>query len=463
MNASNPNAPRSRDRRALLRVGAVAAVALVALVALWAIAGRQAEEVHPDGEHTLAGVPATGGLAAFDRDGDGFVYQCAMHPDVVRDEPGNCPICGMRLTRRAAGAPSDAAGASAGVVEIDPVTLQNLGVATAPVMVDVLEREVRTTGTFEASDAAREAVSLRIGGWVEQLYVNVEGQRVRRGQPLLRIYSPDLVATQEEYLLALRNREILGGEGGSDRLIQAAARRLELFGVSAAQIRELQRAGRVQTTLTLYAPASGTVTRKMVVEGMQAAPGQTLMEIVDLSQLWLQVAVPEHDLGWVRPGVRAAIEVPSFPDRPLTGRVSYIYDEMALDTRTGRARVVVPNPGGLLQTGMYATVTLYGAPSEPHPLVPSDAVIRTGEDAVVIVALGGGRFRPQRVTLGEEAGAMVQVLDGLDGTEEIVTRAQFLIDSEARLSGALAGLGTGAAPDDVRDGAATPMPPSHNH
>jgi multidrug efflux pump subunit AcrA (membrane-fusion protein) len=151
------------------------------------------------------------------------------------------------------------------------------------------------------------------------------------------------------------------------------------------------------------------------------------------------------------------------PDRPLTGRVSYVYDEMTLDTRTGRARVVVPNPGGLLRAGMYATVMLFGAPSEPHPLVPVDAVIRTGEDAVVIVALGGGRFRPQPVALGEEAGQMVQVLEGLDGTEQVVTRAQFLIDSEARLSGALAGLGTGATAGAEGDDAGSPMPPSHNH
>jgi multidrug efflux pump subunit AcrA (membrane-fusion protein) len=341
----------------------------------------------------------------------------------------------MTLTR------VSAAGASEpGTVAIDPVTLQNLGVATAPVVVGVLEREVRTTGTFEVDDRGREAVSLRVSGWVEELYVNVEGQRVRRGQPLLRIYSPDLVATQEEYLLALRNREILGSEGGSDRLVEAGRRRLELFGVSAAQVRELERTGRVQTAVTLYAPASGTVIDKQVVEGMEVRAGMTLMEIVDLSRLWLQVAVPEPDLGWVRPGVRAAVEVPAYPDREVTGQVEYVYDTLDPDSRTGRARVAVPNPGGLFRTGMYVTATLYGAPSAPHPLVPSDAVIRTGDEAVVVVALGGGRFRPQRVRLGEEAGAMVQVLAGLDGGEEVVVRAQFLIDSEARLSGALAGL-----------------------
>jgi multidrug efflux pump subunit AcrA (membrane-fusion protein) len=429
-----------------LRVGAVAAVALVALVALWALAGRRGEDQHPDGEHALAGVPATGGLAAFDLDGDGFVYQCAMHPDVVRDEPGNCPICGMTLTRRAAAVPAGSAANAEGVIEIDPTTVQNLGVATAPVVVEPLERELRTTGSFEVDDRGREAVSLRVSGWVEDLFVNVEGQRVRRGQPLLRLYSPDLVATQEEYLLALRNREILGGAAGGDRLIEASRRRLQLFGVGDAQIRELGSTGRVQTTVTLYAPASGTVVDKTVVEGMEVRAGQTLMEIVDLSRLWLQVAVPEPDVGWVRPGVRAAVDVPAYPDRPVTGRVEFVYDDLDEETRTARARVTVPNPGGMFRTGMYATATLYGAPSEPHPLVPSDAVIRSGEDAVVVVALGGGRFRPQRVSLGDEAGGRIQVLAGLEGGEVVVTRAQFLIDSEARLSGVLGGLAPPAAP-----------------
>jgi multidrug efflux pump subunit AcrA (membrane-fusion protein) len=444
---SVPPKARPLQRSPIAWVAGVALVALIALVALWATTDRRSDAAG-DADHPVTGVPATGGLAAFDSNGDGIVYQCAMHPDVVRDEPGNCPICGMALVRREASPSSGGQkGAVIGVVEIDPTTLQNLGVATVPVIIEALSREVRTTGTFEVDDRGREAVSLRVSGWVEDLFVNVEGQRVRRGQPLLRLYSPDLVATQEEYLLAVRNREILGGEGGSDRLIEASRRRLELFGLGDGQIRELRRTGRVQTAVTLFAPASGTVVDKRVVEGMEVRAGETLMEIVDLSRLWLQVAVPEPDIGWVRPGVRAAVEVPAYPDRPITGRVEFVYDDLDEATRTARARVAVPNPGGMFRTGMYATATLFGAPTEPHPLVPSDAVIRTGDEAVVVIALGGGRFRPQPVTLGDEAGGRVQVLAGLEGGEEVVIRAQFLIDSEARLSGALAGFGAPATVD----------------
>ncbi len=432
-----PVAPSPRRHRA----GAVAGVLLLlAAVLVWALVRGDAAD--PPAEAPPAAAPAAGGLAAADRNGDGIVYQSGMHPWIVEDAPGTCPICGMDLQ------PVPVSGAAPGTVEIDPVTLQNIGVRTAPVETRALERELRATGTFEARDAARTVVTLKVGGWVEDLHVNVEGQRVRRGQPLLALYAPDLVATQQEYLLALRNRELLGGGEAADRLVEAARTRLRLYDVSSEQVARLESTGEVQRTLTLYAPASGTVTNKTVVEGMQAMPGQPLMEIVDLGQLWLQVAVPEHDLGWVRPGTRAVVRLPSEPGAELTGRVDYVYDTMDPATRTADARVTVPNPGGRIKPGMYATVTLLDAPGEPRLAVPSEAVLRTGDEAVVIVALGGGRFRPQPVVPGEESGGYVQVLDGLAGGEQVVTSAQFLIDSEARLAAAVGAMaGSNGAPD----------------
>ncbi len=401
---------------------------LLTLLALSACGAAEPEHSHDD---ALLATPASGGLAAYDLDGDGIVYQDGMHPQIVQDEPGICPICQMDLT------PTPVSGAEPGTVEIDPVTLQNMGVRTAPVEVRTLERELRATGTFAAMDAAREVVTLKVAGWVEDLFINTEGQRVRRGQPLLALYSPDLVATQQEYLLALRNRQLLGGGEGADRLVEAARTRLRLYDISQEQIARLETTGEVQRTLTLYAPATGTVENKMVVEGMQASPGMMLMEIVDLGQLWLQVAVPEQDLGWVRPGTRAVVSLPSDPGAEIRGRVDYIYDTIDPMLRTGQARVTVANPGGRIKPGMYATATLFGAPSEPLPTVPSEALIRTGDEAVVIVALGEGRFRPQAVLPGEEANGLVQILDGLTGGELVVTSAQFLIDSEARLAAAV--------------------------
>ena len=383
---------------------------------------------------TTAAPSGQGRLADADRDGDGIVYQSGMHPWIVEDEPGQCPICGMDLQ------PTPVSGAAPGTVEIDPVTLQNIGVRTVTVEVEPLERSVRTTGVFEADERARTAVSLKVGGWVERLHVNYEGDRVGRGQPLLELYAPDLVSTQQEYLLALRNRDLLGGGPDAERLVEAARNRLRLFDISEAQIERLEATGEVTRTLTLYAPAGGTAIGKNVTEGQQVMAGQTLMHIVGLGRLWLQVDVPEQDLGWVDVGTRALIALPSEPGAETAGAVDYVYDLLDPQTRTGRARITVPNPDRRLKLGMYATATLFGAPTEPRPTVPSDAVIRTGTDAGVILSLGGGRFQPQPVTLGPEADGRVQILAGLEGGEVVVSGAQFLIDSEARLSGAVAAL-----------------------
>ena len=444
-------APSDPVRQRRTRLVMVALLALVVTVGIaWAVVrGGDADpvaEAPAAGTHDHGGAvaPATGALAQYDLDGDGFVYQGSMHPEVVQDEPGTCPICGMDLTR------VPVTGAPAGTVEIDPVTLQNMGVRTALVTTREIERELRTTGTFEARDAGRETVTLRIGGFVERLYVDTEGQRVRQGQPLLEIYSPELVSTQQELLLAVRNRELLGGGDGADRLVEAARTRLRLFGLGAQQVAAVERSGTIQERITLFAPASGTVQNKRIVEGMQATPGMPLMDIVNLGALYLQVDVPERDLGWVTTGTRAVVDVTSLPGQELRGRVDYVYDTVDPMTRTGTARVTVANAGGRLRPGMYATARLFGAASAPRPVVPSEAVVRTGgeasaSEAAVILALGEGRFRPQPVTLGEESGGVVQVLSGLQPGDRVVTSAQFLIDSEARLSSALAGMSGGDA------------------
>jgi RND family efflux transporter MFP subunit len=259
-----------------------------------------------------------------------------------------------------------------------------------------------------------------------------------------------LVSTQQDLLLAARNRTLLDGGAGADRLVEAARTRLRLFGLSAQQIARVEQSGTIQETVTLFAPASGTVQNKRIVEGMQATPGMPLMDIVNLGSVYLQVAVPEQDLGWVRRGTRAVASVTSLPGEELRGRVDYVYDTIDPATRTGTARVTVTNAGGRLRPGMYATATLFGAASAPGPAVPSEAVVRTGGEAegeaIVIVALGGGRFRPQPVRLGEEAGGFVRILSGLAIGERVVTSAQFLIDSEARLSSAIAGMSGGSTP-----------------
>lgn len=396
------------------------------------------------------------GLAAADVNGDGIVYRSGMHPWIIEDEPGQCPICGMDLVAT----PVDQV--EEGVVRIDPVTLQNIGVRTAVVSVEPLQRSVRTTGRFEANEQAFTAVSPKIEGWVEQLFVNYEGARVSKGQPLLSIYSPELVSTQEEYLLALRHAEQLGGGPDSQRLIDAARRRLSYWDISNDQIEQLEETRQLQRTLTLFSPANGTVVKKDVVEGQKITPGMTLFELADLSRIWLMVDVYEQDLAWINTGTLAKIELPYQPGQSLSGRVDYIYDTLDPMTRTVKARLTLPNPGLDLKPGMYATVTLTGGQTQEYPVVPSEALIRSGERSIVILSLGEGRFMPAEVRSGVESDGYVQILSGLQGGEEVVTSAQFLIDSEARLQSAVGAMvaghdhGTASHPGTAEPKAAAP-------
>lgn len=427
----------------LIHVIIGAAVLLIAIGAVTILTLLSRPDTKPAVESPeTEGVPETptaAGLAAADRNGDGIVYQSGMHPWIVQDEPGQCPICNMDLQ------PVQVSGSAPGVVEIDPVTMQSMGVRTADVEVKPLTRSVRTTGQFEADERAQTVVTTKVGGWIEQLYVDFSGARVQVGQQLLDLYSPDLVATQEEYLLALRNRERLAGtaaEADAERLIDAARRRLAYWDVTDAQVEALAAAGEPMKTLTVYAPASGTVLETTALEGARVTAGQPLMRLTDLSRVWLMVDVYEQDLAWVEVGTPVVITMPYDPDVRVNGRIDYLYDTLDRATRTVKARVVVANPTRRFKPGLSADVDLISQAGEATPVVPIEAVVRTAERSVVVLALPEGRFQPLDVTLGLEAGGEVQILSGLDGGERIVTSAQFLIDSEARLQSSIAAMMT---------------------
>ncbi|MEM1125896.1 MAG: efflux RND transporter periplasmic adaptor subunit [Bacteroidota bacterium] len=441
MTASSTALP---PRRSLLGLAGAALLLLAAGGTFGWLTFQAAQPSAPAVAPTAPVTGEAGSLAAYDLNGDGLVYQSGMHPWIVQDAPGSCPVCGMDLQ------PVAVDGGEAGTVQIDPVVQQNMGVRTAPVERRAIQRTLRTTGTFADNARTRRAVSPKVSGWVERLDVDAVGDRVEAGTPLLALYSPELVASQEEYLLALRNRALLGEEDGL-RLVEAARRRLALFDISDEQLDRLEATGLVQRTLTLHSPSRGTVLALHAVEGARISAGQTLFELADLSQLWLQVDVPEQELGWVRPGLAVTVQLDHQPGPSLTGRVDYVYDTIDPATRTGTARVVVANRGRRLKPGMYATATLQSAPSPVHPTVPTEAVIRTGDEAVVLLAEGDGRFRPQTVTLGPEGDGLVQVLAGLTGDEVVVTSAQFLIDSEARLADALSALASPPAPASMDD------------
>jgi RND family efflux transporter MFP subunit len=385
--------------------------------------------------HAHADAPRTAGGA---EEREILYWRAPMDPNERYDQPGKSRM-GMDLVPVYA----DDTG-MAGMVSIDPTIVQNVGVRTTRVHVIPLKRTIRTTGRFEMDEQGAHTVSLKIDGWIERLYVDYEGSIVAADDPLFDLYSPALISTQEEYLLALRNVQSAKSKGfraENERLLEAARRRLLNWDMRPEQIEQLEQAGSPPRTTTFYAPASGEVMNKQVVEGQRAMAGQALMDIMDISRIWLIADIYEQDLPWISDGASARIELPYRPGRPLDGRVDHIYYMMESETRTARARIIIPRYDvSVLKPGMFATVYLEGAELEPTPVVPDEAIIRTGERATVIRALGDGRFMPVEVETGTQADDQVQILEGLHGGEDIVVRAQFLIDSEARLKSAVEAL-----------------------
>lgn len=364
-------------------------------------------------------------------------YTCAMHPFIIRDEPGNCPICGMVLTPLL---PGGGNGQSANQIVIDPVTIQNMGVRFAPVERRSLSRTIRTVGLVAYDEPRQYSVNSKVEGWVEKLHVNATGQPVRKGQPLMEIYSPDLVAAQQEYLLALANSRRLAANpypeiaAGAGRLLEAARTRLSYWDIDETQIAALTDNGKIRKSMTLYSPNGGVVTMKKVVEGMRVMAGEELLQIADLSRVWVIAELYEHDLPLVRVGQTATVEIPSAPGRGLQGRITYIYPSVENESRTVKARIEFANPGLELKPEMYANVVIATSVKGDALVVPGGAVLRSGTGETVFVALGEGRFEPRVVQsgMGDEAGNL-QVLAGLKEGEKVVTSAQFLLDSESRL------------------------------
>jgi membrane fusion protein, copper/silver efflux system len=336
-----------------------------------------------------------------------------------------------------------------GVVRLDAQTARSLGVTVVEAELAPLAREIRTTGNVVFDETRQTTIAPKFAGFVERLYVDFTGQPVRRGQPLLEIYSPELVAAQEELLSALRMERQLRESAApavverTAVLVEAARRRLLLWDVSPAQVRAIEQSGRVRRTLTLHAPSGGFVTEKMVQSGQAVEMGMPLYRLADLSTVWVEADVYEQDLRFVRTGEAAEVEIAAYPGEPLRGRVAYVYPEVRTDTRTTRVRVELPNPGGRIKPGMYASVSLESLGSERAVVVPRDAVMYSGTHAMVFVEEIPGRYRAREVDVGIEAGGMKEILHGLAAGERVVARANFLLDSESRISddlGAMPGM-----------------------
>jgi RND family efflux transporter MFP subunit len=282
-------------------------------------------------------------------------------------------------------------------------------------------------------------IAPKIAGFVERLYVNANGQQVSRGQPLLDVYSADVVAAENELLLAERLQRNIGQSSvpgvpaSSTDLVLAARKRLELWDVSASQIDEVMRTGQVRRTVTLYAPTSGVVVTKNVVEGQAISAGQSLYTIASMSDVWIDVQLREVDASLARVGAAADIEVTGLPGQLFKGRVAYVYPTLDTTSRAVRARIVVSNSADVLKPGMYATVHLLTTGGLPALTVPSSAVLRTGERSVVFVSLGGGRLMPTEIETGRSGAEYIEVLAGLEPGQRVAMDAQFLIDSESNL------------------------------
>jgi len=335
-------------------------------------------------------------------------------------------------------------GATAGTVVIDPTVVQSIGVRTAKAKRQDISRTIQTTGRIAYDEELLVRLHPKVSGWVEKLFVDETGERVKPDTILLSIYSPQLVASEEEYLLALKNLETLGQSPfpdvrqGARDLLRSTRERLELLDVPAHQIRQIRQTRRIMKSLHIHSPSSGIVLKVGAREGQHVTPSTELYVIADLSRLWVYVDVYEYELPWVRAGDEAEMRLQSLPGRVFRGKITYIYPYLDPKTRTNKVRLEFDNSEGLLKPDMFADVRILASRRVNAVVIPSEAVIRTGKTPKVFVRTGKGRFEPRDVRLGVESDSGVQVLAGVKAGEEVLTSAQFLIDSESSLKEAAA-------------------------
>jgi Cu(I)/Ag(I) efflux system membrane fusion protein/cobalt-zinc-cadmium efflux system membrane fusion protein len=440
-----------------------------------------------------ARTPATTEAARHEQVSAELVYQCPMHPEVIQDKPGECPICGMDLvevketpaTESRAKRPAasgerqvlywyapmdptyirdepglspmgmklvpkyadDATGSEEGVIRIDPVQVQNIGVVSVRATMEDIARYSRTVGILDFDADRITWINTKFEGWIEKVHVNYVGQEVRQGQPLFEIYSPELVTTQEEYLRALNYKASLEDSGRpetihqAENLVRSTHDRLTYWDITDEQIRNLEKSRKVQRRLTVTSPANGVVAKVMseALEGMYVKQGMDLYKIADLATVWVHADVYELDIPWIREGQPAVVSFRNDPEKRVHGKVLFLYPEVDRDTRTLKICVEVPNPSRRLRPGMYADVVVQGPPVTGAVVVPQSAVIRSGERNIVFIDLGDGRFEPREVELGVRGeDDRIQIVRGVAPGDEVVTQSQFMLDSESRIQEAIA-------------------------
>lgn len=384
------------------------------------------------------------------------IWTCPMHPEIREHEPGKCPKCGMDLVEEKSQEPHADAIDQGGEVpragmQLDTRRRQLLGVRTARAERTELSREIRAVGLVRYDETRQTDVNLKVDGWVQKLYVASTGAPVRRGQPLLDLYSPELLATQNEYLLALSSRDamqqsrIADARDQAEQLVQSARARMALWDLSGQQLDALERTRKASATITFRSPVSGFVIEKPVVEGMRIAPGQTLFKVVDLSTVWVEADVFESDAAFVKLDSPAIVTIDAAPGLSLRGRAVYIYPFVEEKTRTLKVRFAFPNAQQHLKPGMYANVVLTSSLGSGIT-IPADALLDAGRRQLVFIAEGDGYFRPRDVKAGQRVGDRVQIVEGLDEGEEVGAGAAFFLDSESQLRAATGGWDEQAEP-----------------
>ena len=370
------------------------------------------------------------------------LYTCGMHPWIIQDHPGNCPICGMKLEPVHKTAGTSAPSAASSAIALDPATIQMMNLQTTEITRGPLRRTIRTVGTIDYNETALADVTTKFKGWIEKLDVDATGQLVHRGEPLFEIYSPELYSAEAEYLAVLNSTN----DSSALALREAALDKLKFFDISDAQIAGLEKAREARKTLQILAPTDGFVIEKGVVQGQMVDAGMKLYQLADLGIVWVLAQVYEQDLPYVQLGQEATVKLASLPDREFRGRVTYVYPNVDEKTRTARVRLEFENPGYFLKPGMFVSVQIASELDPSAVLVPDSAVLRSGERNTVFVALSGGKFDPRTVVLGPEGERdTVEVTSGLQAGERVVTSGQFMLDSESQLREAIQKMNSSAS------------------
>jgi RND family efflux transporter MFP subunit len=432
----------------------IAEVALLVLIGIWLWSSRQEasgentnqETSQHDNHQMMEEDQRTTEEMRSDHGGEVDYYTCSMHPSVKSKDPGRCPVCSMDLIPVMKQAMPEKKKVDLSFA-VSPQKQQLIGVRFSTVAYQPMHKIIRAVGRVAYDETRLSVVNLKIGGWIEKLYADYTGRFVRKGEPLFEMYSPELVSTQEEYLLALKSNK-------SSDVLQTARQRLLLWDITEEQLETLEKRKVPDRTWAIEAPRSGYVIEKMAIEGMRVEPGMDLYKIADLSTVWVYADVYEFELPLVRLGQEAVITVASMKAQALKGRITYIAPTLDPMTRTARVRIEVPNRDGLLKPEMFADVEIHQMLGKKLA-IPESAVLDTGVRQIVFVNKGDGMFEVRLVTLGLRAEDLIEVRDGLEPGERVVSAANFLIDAESRVQGVLQRLEGG--------GAEAPPPVGHQH